>query len=169
MKDIISGKYLLDTDYKMSMKLFNANYGILAYDTILDQHLITRPSNYTRVNIHRFQVLCTFVRHNSRRFIYIISALGFYFFKFLSCALDQKICHKLDCFHLKENLYSTIHKFMYVRDLNLGSTKGTVPSICSSVRFSKISWSSAFWRQKKYIYHENKVATVGTTSLLLLK
>lgn len=25
VKDIISGKYLLDTDYKMSMKLFKAN------------------------------------------------------------------------------------------------------------------------------------------------
>lgn len=48
----------------------------------------------------------------------------------------------------REKFYSTIHKFMYVRDLNLGSTKGTVPSICSSVRFSKISWSSAFWRKK---------------------
>lgn len=43
---------------------------------------------------------------------------------------------------------------MYVRDLNLGSTKNTVPSICSSVRFSKISWSSAFWRKKIHISWE---------------
>lgn len=112
MKDIISGKYILDTDYKISMKLFNANYGKLADDTILDQHLI-RDLRITHAQglIFTGSKCCVLLLDITQvRFIYIISALGFYFFKFLSCALDQKICYKLDCFHLKEK--NSIQQFI---------------------------------------------------------